>query len=365
MSFKKLHYYRRSIGLFLNKLLGREYIENSSTITIEVSGLCNLNCVFCAYKDKEDGKQIMPFDAFTDHINQLVDLGIDHIGLTPQTGDVFIDKNFHEKIQFLENHKGIKAFEFITNLISASKEALDNVAKSKKLLGMYISIYGRDSETFQKVTRRPALQYNRLVDNLNYVAEIGSDFLPLLGSFSMAERGFKWSPSDPAHVDDSDVMKALRNLNNKLPRFEWTGNHVDLDSWGGKITQQEMDELEMGYEIVGAKFPMDGPCGMLFGSSIILADGKVNACSCRAVDKSLIIGDTKTSPLHEILSPDNPAYVEILRLHKKGDYPDACKGCKLFTNIYRRPHGRDTVSVNEFLTARRARCDQQKNKINR
>lgn len=358
----KYRYYRRALRILYNRSLNRDFVRKDLSLTIEVSGLCNLICVFCAYEDKEQGKKIMTLETFSSLVNQLVDLGRDHLGLTPQTGDVFIDKQFQKKLEFLENHDGIKSYEFITNLVSAPHATLDYISKSKKLLHMHVSVYGRDGETFEKVTRRPRQQYERLVENLNYLAKIGADMRPAIGAFTMAERDFKWSPSSPPQDDDSELMIALRLLNASIPQFLWTGNHVDFDSWGGKITQAKMDDVGMGFEIVGPTVPMFGPCSMLFGGFVILADGQVNACACRAVDKSLIIGDTTTTPLYEIVSPDNPVYAEILRKHQNSDYPSACQGCKIFGSIYRRPHHRETVSVQEFLNLQRQRCENAKAK---
>ena len=108
----------------------------------------------------------MSFDNFTSVVDQLAEIGHDHLSLTPRQGDIFVDKQLNKKIEFLETHDGIRKYEFITNLISASHETLDILMKSKKLESMYISLYGHNSTIFQKLTRRPKLQYDRLLQNL-------------------------------------------------------------------------------------------------------------------------------------------------------------------------------------------------------
>lgn len=356
MGSHKLRYYRRWLRIYVNKWLGREYVESVRYPTIEISGSCNLNCVFCAYKEKDEGKVVMSNDDFAGYIDQLVAMGYHEFGLTPQTGDVFMDKYLSDKIDILERHPGVEAYEFITNLVGASEATLARLARAEKLTRMYISLYGHDEAGFQSITNRPAHQYRRLVDNIETLSRLGPGFQATIGSFVMTDRDMDWSPLVPYHGAESDLMAAMRDLAQNARDFCWTGNHVDFDSWGGRITQRDLDALDKGFKVVGPTVPMTGPCGMLFGGFVILADGRVNACACRAVGNGLLIGDAKTAALKDVLSPDNPAYAEILQQHKRSRYPAACQNCKIFNSIYRRPHKRATMTVASYLEAQRKRC---------
>jgi len=360
MSSHKLRYYRRWLRIYANKWLGREYIDSNHFPTIEISGLCNLNCVFCAYKEKEEGKVVMSTADFAKYVDQLAQMGYREIGLTPQTGDVFIDKHFADKIDVLENHSGIEAYEFITNLVGASEGVLKRLAKAKKLTRMYISLYGHDSATFQAVTKRPETQYLRLIENIKILTDLGPNFNATIGSFIMTDRHMNWSPSDPKSEQDTELMTAMQGLSVGAKDFFWSGNHVDFDSWGGRITQADLDVLNKGFKLVGPTVPMMGPCGMLFGGFVVLADGRVNACACRAVGNGLLIGDASKAPLQEVLNPDNALYTEILDKHQRSDYPEACKNCKIFTSIYRQPHNRKTSRIAGFLDVTRQRCQGEK-----
>ncbi len=361
--YHEYKYYKRAARIYLRKWLGQEYVEIGRHPTVEISGVCNLECVFCAYKDKTDGKVVMANDDFINIINQLVNLGHEYLFLTPQTGDVFIDKHFIEKIEFLENHSGIKGYEFITNLISASEATLQRLSQTKKLERMYISLYGSDMEDFHKITGRSKVQYRRLLDNLNYLADHGAGFAGRVSSFIMADYNLRWSPfSAPDEgFHESDLLAVVRRVAENVEGFSWSGNHTDFDSWGGRISKQDVDQLDMGFRLVGPTVPMTGPCGMLYGGAVVLANGEVNACACRAVGRGLIIGDTKTTSLREILSPENPRYKAILEQHGRDDYPDDCQNCKIFTSIYRKPHGRATVTTQQYLADQKARCAQSDN----
>ncbi|MBF0246992.1 MAG: radical SAM/SPASM domain-containing protein [Alphaproteobacteria bacterium] len=355
-----LKYYKHSLRVYWNRLLGREFVEANKSPCIEISGVCNLNCVFCAYREKSEAKVVMSTEAFARHVDQLVQLGYGHFGLTPQTGDVFVDKHVADKLDVLEAHPGVTGYEFITNLIGASPETLKHMMGLKKLTRMYISLYGRDADSFQKITDRKSHQFDRLVANLDTLADLSPEFQGVLGSFIMTDSDFSWSPFDAPQGEEPPLLAAVRRLAQSAPRFDWSGNHIDFDSWGGRVTQQTLDNLGMGFNLVGPTVPMAGPCSMLFGGFIVLADGKVNACACRAVDSSLVIGDANVQPLAEILHPDNPAYRVILERHRKSDYPDACRDCKIFTSIHRRKRHADTVTVEQYLEAQRERCSGRK-----
>ena len=90
-------------------ILNNIYIENTSK--------CNLKCRFCAY-DKRDLKNVpyetMPQAIFEDFVNQSLEIGYKNIGLTPTTGDVFMDKDLFSKINYLENRTELK--ETVTKL---------------------------------------------------------------------------------------------------------------------------------------------------------------------------------------------------------------------------------------------------------
>ncbi|MGA2344137.1 MAG: AMP-binding protein, partial [Steroidobacteraceae bacterium] len=103
----------------------------------------------------------------------------------------------------------------------------------------------------------------------------------------------------------------------------------DFDNWGGKIS----DEQLRGAGLVPKPPPVHrGPCHRLITGPMILADGRVNACCCRDVEATLIVGDVKAQPLKDILS--GPALKDLLKRHESGDFPDICKVCTRYEPIY-------------------------------
>ena len=129
-------------------ILNNIYIENTSK--------CNLKCKFCAY-DKRDLEVVphetMSQEIFEDVVNQSLEIGYKNIGLTPTTGDIFMDKDLFSKINYLEKQSKLKGYFFYTNFIPTSKENIDKLFELKKLKSMGISIYGHDEKSFIKFSR--------------------------------------------------------------------------------------------------------------------------------------------------------------------------------------------------------------------
>ena len=64
---------------------------------------CNLSCKFCAYNKRD--LDVVPYKTMSNDfikvVNQAIEMGYKNIGLTPTTGDIFMDRNSN-KIKYLE-----------------------------------------------------------------------------------------------------------------------------------------------------------------------------------------------------------------------------------------------------------------------
>ena len=93
-------FYADKITMKINRFIKNEYIPNPKEhLYIEVSNICNLRCKFCAYSKALNKKLIMSNEKFFKIINDATEFGYDTFGLTPITGEVFVDKKFIEKLQ--------------------------------------------------------------------------------------------------------------------------------------------------------------------------------------------------------------------------------------------------------------------------
>lgn len=77
-----------------------------------------------------------------------------------------------------------------------------------------------------------------------------------------------------------------------------------------------------------------GPCHRLLTSPVILADGRVNACACRDVEASLVVGDASKQPLGEIFN--GAPLRELIDRHEGPleQWPEVCQKCTYYDSVY-------------------------------
>src|SRR6185436_4893243 len=124
------------------------------------------------------------------------------------------------------------------------------------------------------------------------------------------------------------------------------------NNWGGYISQADVEGLDMQINSTEAVYKY-GACEKLFNSVQVTATGVVNACACRDVDATLKIGDVKKTPLADIVSPSNPAYMQIIDEQQRGEFRPICRSCDFYKSIYHhrshyRRDGIATMTLDEF-----------------
>jgi hypothetical protein len=60
----------------------------------------------------------------------------------------------------------------------------------------------------------------------------------------------------------------------------------------------------------------------------------VNGCACRDVDATLQIGDLNSTPLRDIVSAKNPAYIQLIDEQQRGEFRPVCRSCDYYKSIY-------------------------------
>jgi hypothetical protein len=337
------------IELNFNRLAGRELVPlETTTLNIETSSLCNLECVFCAYVKKTSPKVTMKDAFFQNCVEQAVGMGFTQFELTPCTGDVFMDRHIFKKFEFLEQHPAVEAYRFFTNFTIPKRSDIDRLVRLKKLKNLTVSIYGHDLASFMAITKSTETVYKRLRTNLEALLErLGEQNFNL----DIGIRTTNDAPRRPV----SDVMELLERFRARGVRPRRA--HV-YNNWGGYVTQADVAGLAI--HVTGAETVYKrGACAHLFTTYQIMATGIVNGCACRDVDTTLRIGDLNEAPLHKILSPDNPVYMGLIEEQQAGEFRPVCKSCDYYKSIYhmrssRRKDGSQFQSIEEFKNRLRA-----------
>jgi len=330
----------------VNRRLGRAYIPNpKESLYIETSNICNLDCVFCAYGKAEKPKAVMSNEFFASVIDEATELGYHNFGLTPTVGDVFVDKHFIEKLGILDRHALVEGYHFFTNFTLADEERIDGLLRSTKLTELTISLYGHDRKSFEKMSRGRERYYDQLVENLNLLADRGSE---LRSKLTLGLRTYQSFGS--IRKCDSELSKAATRLLDATNSHFYRTNYYN--NWGGFITDEDVAGVDIKL-IHEEDVYKNGACALIFYKNMVLADGRVNACACRDVNGTLVIGDLNTHSLGEILSTKNPEYLQLIERQQANQFHDVCGSCDFYRSIYKkhrvyRHHKQAPVDIDSF-----------------
>ncbi len=284
---------------------------------IEGTNICNAECVFCAYPEMQRPKKVMPMDFFKTVIDQYVCAGGTEVDLTPIVGDPFVDGKIFERLDYLAEKPGIRRFHFFTNAIGMRPLLSGQLLKYGSHLKVNISFGGFDQETYHKVFG---------VDKFEVV-------VPHIKALIEAKRGSDSglgiqinlrTPQDNNRGAFWDYLLSAKREG--LIELTWMGAY---DSWAGHIKEEYLTEAGLKARPMPVK---KGPCHRLLTSPVVLADGRVNACACRDVEASLIIGDIHKQSLTDILS--GPDIYDLVDRHARGDFPEVCRRCTYYAPVY-------------------------------
>jgi len=319
----KVEHLKYNIKLHFNHLLKRTYIPEQTThLYIEPSSICNLKCRFCAYQKADYPKKVMPGNLFEDIVDKATEFGFTDFGLTPITGDIFTDKLIAEKLLFLENHPKVKSYSFYTNFVLVDREKIDFLLSLRKLTQMSISLYGHDLISFKALTGGSENQHRKLLTNLSYLSE------------NYKEENFDLQVALRSTLDFdgsnfcTSVQKVMRTFGNSID-FVHTPTY---DTWGGMVTPEDVAgiNIELRYKPV----KKIGACALIFYKNQVHSDGKVNACACRDVLRSMEIGDLNSQTFSEIYSMDNQKLVKLIEDQQQGKFSEICDNCDFYRSIY-------------------------------
>lgn len=284
---------------------------------IEGTNICNARCAFCAYPQMERPKVTMSMEVFRKAIDEYLLLGPAEVDLTPIVGDPFVDKFLFERLDYLVSKTEVKRFHFYTNAILMKPELFDRLLGYGERFWIFCSLGGFDREIYHRVMGVD--KFDEAVSAIRGLIE--------------------------AKIRTGSAMRV--NVNLRVPQGHGSGEFwdylhrrqaegvigightADFDNWGGKITEEALRQAGLV-----PKSPPEhtGPCRRLLTGPVILADGRVNACCCRDVESTLIIGDIKERSLKDILS--GPELKELLARHEKNDFPEICKLCTKYQSVW-------------------------------
>lgn len=298
---------------------------------LELTNLCNANCVFCPYQFQTRETQFMQDQVFEKAVRDYVGIGGGSVGLTPIVGDALIDPKFLERVRYLRSFPQIDRIWLTSNCILLDRFGVDAVLKSG-ITAMNVSTAGFNAEMYQRVYRNSS--YQRMRRNVTELVERNT----ALGSpvtITIALR-----PDSPLEevLRDPDFQPILAHH----PQLDYTWSFT---SAGGRITREILPS-GMKLRVVSSRHEA---CVNTYNGPIVLPDGTVMGCSCVAAmdaTRDLGIGNILQSSLAEIWAG---AKMHALRSSFGSDRLNAtCAHCDMYRNLefYRTGDGRRRSELN-------------------
>lgn len=322
---ERLAYWREWGTLLVNYALVRSRVANlfhrfgawPHALYVEGTNICNAKCVFCAYPQMERPKVTMPMELFRKAVDEHLAVGGREVDLTPIVGDPFVDKFLFERLDYLAALPRVRRFHFYTNAILMRPGAAERLMGYGERFWIFCSFGGFDRATYGRIMGVD--KFDDAVANIRRLIE--------------------------AKIAVKSAIRVQVNL--RVPKGSETGEFWeylqrrkaegvigvdgvdDYDNWGGMIS----DEALRGSRLVPKPPPAHrGACRRLLTGPVVLADGRVNACCCRDVEATLIIGDITRRPLGDILA--GPELKGLIARHERGDFPAICRSCTKYQSVW-------------------------------
>ena len=280
-------------------------------LEIELSNLCNADCVFCGYQYQERPKIQISFSNFEKAIREYVALGGGNLGLTPTVGDALIDKEIVKKVKFARSFKEIGEIGITTNGILLTRQLYEELVDAGVSF-IYLSMSGFDREEYRKVYRNDS--YLRVTKNLEDIATSPSRPRCMVIITIRTLHPFPWMKKD---------YKKFKKLNFPIARTYL------YDSWSGRIKSKHLP----GFMFVRPSPPKTTPCVQLYTSTMVYSNGNLGACACRDLNANseLIVGNIQKNTIDEAWK--NGALNKLRQRFIDGDLPDVCKDCCAYNPI--------------------------------
>jgi radical SAM protein with 4Fe4S-binding SPASM domain len=303
---------------------------------LELTNLCNANCVFCPYQFQEREVQFMPEEVFRKAVEDFATCGGGSVGLTPIVGDALIHPDFVARVRYLRSLPAIDRIWVTTNGILLDKHGIEEVLTSG-LTSITISTSGFDEASYRRIYRSSA--YERFRRNILALVEANQALPePLTITIGLrTDRPLNEVMKDP---DFQPILAFKPDID-----FTWS-----FTSAGGRVTR-EILPASMRLRVVTSRRVT---CVQLYNGPIILPDGTVMACSCVAAMDAVTdlgIGNVTSENLLEIWRNDR-----MRRLRASFGTTElnrTCAGCDMYRDpgLYRTSEGRERARINRLRGA--------------
>ena len=314
---------RARFGYYFSRVSDTEFHYNLQQIQIrpwnlhiELTNICNANCIFCAYSYQSRKKTIMEQVIYEKALGDYCELGGGELRLESCVGDPLVAPDFIERVRQARSHPEITRIITLTNGIDLNRIGFEAL-RSCGIDEVNISTGPWDADLYGRIYRTG--RYHDLRQ----------------GVTTLLEQNAKCARPLRIKLLFRSSLSLTKTLN--LPDFQHIRNlakqiefNTDFDTWLGLIKQTD---LLPGMHIRPLARIETEPCYLLYDGPIVFADGGVGLCGCRDfnANSELIIGNIMTSSLLDLWQSE--ATQRLRRRFWAGDFPEICKQCTTYANL--------------------------------
>jgi radical SAM protein with 4Fe4S-binding SPASM domain len=262
--------------------------ERPFELHLELTNLCNANCVFCPYSIQTRPHEFMSEAVFKKAVADFVAIGGGSVGLTPIVGDALIHPQFLEWVRYLRSIPQIDRITLTTNAILLDKHGVEEVLDAG-LSRINVSVAGFEEAMYRRVYRNPG--YKKVRANVEKLFELNAarkDPVPLFLCIR-ADRPWDEVRRDP------DFQPFLKYQ----PKIDF----IDSFSRSGGL----MGALPGSMKQEPPTFqPRRTPCALTYAGLMVLSNGDVQVCICESSVNApaLVVGNIERNSLSEIWRSD-------------------------------------------------------------
>lgn len=288
-------------------------------IQVEVTNICNANCIFCAYQFYKAKKQTMTMETLNKVAAEIKELGIKNIDMTPFAGEIFTDKDIMKKIEVLKSCNPKRLLTY-SNLIDLRNTSIPEILNSG-ITDLHISSAPLDEDLFRKIFRN--VSYKQYLQNL-------IDLLTLFkNTKSKTLTQITIEFRSPMPIEKCIELPDFKNNIAELLTDEVSvGARTVFDNWMGVI---KGSDLLPGMTIAKSNGKKIIPCDRL-NSVQVLSSGDMRVCGCRFNHRSnkdiFYIGNIHETSILEAFNSE--AALAIKKRFITFNPPLECRKCSMY-----------------------------------
>jgi MoaA/NifB/PqqE/SkfB family radical SAM enzyme len=293
-----------------------EVAEKPIHLGVEVTNICNANCVFCGYQYVERPKVVLPVDLFKKAMDEFDALGGGSVGFNTVVGEPLVAPDIVEKIQYVRRKKNIRRIGLFTNGILIDRVGASDLISSG-LDDITISIGGFDREAYSRIFR---------VDRWEDVHE---GILNLLKENESSDNKVKVCIALRSDIPIWESLRKPAYKELKRYKFDLEFNIRHFDNWSGRIKQEHLSGT-MHLRNLPEKRE---PCAILYRTPKILSNGDMTLCGCRDLngDSELVLGNIRDMSIYEMWH--DPRVEDIRNGFYRSNYPKICRDCSMYNDL--------------------------------